>query len=72
MEDRKLKYILKAIKYQKEKVLANIPLLFLVKGGFFKLGSRVYLKFDHLFNFPFCKQPEKHGKTMCYNYISIT
>ena len=43
-----VKYILKAIKYQNEKVLANTPLLFLVKGGFFKSGSCVYLKFDHM------------------------
>ena len=58
MKGCKLKYILKAIKYQKKKVLANILLLLLVKGGFLKSASRVHLNFDHAFNFPFRKQPE--------------
>ena len=58
MEGCKLKYILKAIKYQKKKVLANTLLLLLVKGGFLKSASRVHLNFDHAFNFPFRKQPE--------------
>ena len=49
-----LKYILKAIKWQKEKFLASIFLLLPVKYRFFK--NR-----DHVFNLLFCKQPEKHG-----------
>ena len=50
MEGCQLKYILKAIKLEKEKVLANILLLLLIKDGFLKSRSCVYLKFDHVYN----------------------
>ena len=60
MEGCQLKYILKATK---GKVLASTLLLLLVKDGFLKSSSQVYLKFDHVFNLLFYKQPEKHGST---------
>ena len=50
MEGYQLKYILKAIKLEKEKVLANTLLLLLVKGGFLISRSCVYLKFDRVYN----------------------
>ena len=51
----------KSYEVVKGKVLANTLVLLLVKGGFLKSGSRVYLKFDHMFNLLLCKQPEKHS-----------
>ena len=55
MKGYRLKYILKAIIQQKEKVLVNIFLLLLVKGGFLKSESCVYLNSDHMLNFLFHK-----------------
>ena len=49
----------KSYKVGKGKVLANILVLLLVKGRFLKSGSRVHLKFDHMFNLLLCKQPQK-------------
>ena len=61
MKGYRLKYVLKAIIQQKEKVLVNIFLLLLVKGGFLKSESCVYLNSDHMLNLLFHKWPEKHG-----------
>ena len=40
--------------------LANTLLLLLVKSGFFKIEIKCYLKFDHMLDLLFHKQPEKH------------
>ena len=73
MKGYRLKYVLKAIIQQKEKVLVNIFLLLLVKGGFLKSESCVYLNSDHMLNLLFHKDLKNmvQKKQQCFKCVIV-